>query len=200
MADYADDLAAIRRMMDDAQHATEDNGKYFVAWGALTIAGLVATYVALSRAAPLRALWIAWAALVAVGWLLGLRWGRRDRARARARTVAATLVGDSWSATGICLTILVFAGATSGTIAPLALPGVVGALMGAGTFASASVYRQLPLRAMAVAWWAGALVMLLRPGAYTILLMGALVLALFVGPGLVLWTRARAGPRPADAA
>jgi hypothetical protein len=64
--------------------------------------------------------------------------------------------------------------------------------MGAGMFGSASVYRQLPLRLMAVAWWAGSLVMLLRPGVYTIPLMAVMVLALFVAPGLVLWTRARA--------
>jgi hypothetical protein len=200
MADYGDELAAIRRMMDDAQRATQDNGKYFVTWGALTVVGLVATYITVSRAAPLRGLWIAWAVLVALGWLLGLRWARRDHARARAHTLASTLVGDNWAAVGVCLMVLVFAGATSGTISPLALPGVVCALLGSGTFASAAVYRQLPLRAMALVWWAGALVMLLRPGAYTILLTGALVLALFVAPGLVLWTRARAGRSPADAA
>jgi hypothetical protein len=200
MADYADELAAIRRMMDEAQHATEDNGKYFVTWGILTIVGLVATYITIVHDAPFRVLWIAWAALVTLGWLLGARWGRRDHARARAHTIASTMVAESWAAIGISLTVLVFAGATSGTISPQAVPGIVCALMGSGTFTSASVYRQLPLRAMALVWWTGALVMLLRPGAYTILLMGALMLALFVGPGLLLWTRARASRSPADPA
>ena len=56
MTDYGDELAAIRRMMDDAQHATEDNGKYFVTWGGLTSVGLLATYVAVVRKAPFPAL------------------------------------------------------------------------------------------------------------------------------------------------
>jgi hypothetical protein len=200
VSDYGDELAAIRRMMDDAQHATEDNGKYFVTWGGLTSVGLLATYVAVVRKAPFPALWVAWAVLVALGWILSVRWGQRDEARARARTIASTMVAESWAGIGIAVTVLVFAGAASGTIPPQALPGVVSALIGAGTFASASVYRQLPLRVIALLWWAGALVMLLRPGVYSILLMGALVLALLVGPGLLLWMRARAAERSADAA
>ncbi len=200
MAGHGEELAAIRRMMDEAQRSIEDNGKYFVTWGALTIVGLVATYITVTRDAPLRTLWIAWAMLVALGWLLGAWWGRRDRARAPARTIASTMVADNWSAMGLALTLLVFAGAASGTISPRAVPGVVCALIGSGTFASASVYRQPPLRAMALGWWAGAAVMLLRPGVYTILLMAAMVLVLFVVPGVLLWTRARADRARADAA
>ena len=196
----ADDIAAIRRMMDEAQHTIDDNGKYFVVWGTLTVAGLVATYLTVTRQAPLRTLWIAWAVLVALGWLTRLRWVRHDEARAKARTVASTMVAESWAATGIALTILVFAGATSGTIPPQAVPGVACALIGAGSFASAHVYRQLPLRAIAIAWWIGAVVMLVRPGTYTILLMAAMVLALLIAPGLLLWTRARADRPRADRA
>ena len=198
MTDLGDELVAIRRMMDEAQRAIEDNGKYFVTWGVLTIVGLVATYATVTGDAPIRTLWIAWAALVALGWLLGARWGRRDDGPAR--TIASTMVADGWSAVGIALSVLVFAGAVSGTLPPQAVPGVASALLGSGAFASASAYRQLPLRAMALVWWVGAIVMLLWPGAYTILLMTAMVLVLFVAPGLLLWARVRANRARVDAA
>lgn len=194
------ELEAIRRMMDEAQRATDDDGRYFVSWGLLTVAGLAATYVTVTQHASLRALWIAWAALIALGWALGVGFGRRDRDRAPVRTIAATMVAESWAGIGLGMMVLAFAGAATGTIPAHAVPGVISALMGSGTFAGASLYRQLPLRALALAWFAGAVLMLLRPGVYTILLMAAMVLALFVLPGLLLWTRARGRHPGADAA
>ena len=200
MADADHELSAIRRMMDEAQRAPEDDGRYFVSWGLITIAGLGATYLTVTQHASGRTLWIVWAALIALGWALVLGFSRRDHARAPVRTIAATMVAESWAGIGIGMTVIVFAGAASGTIPALAVPGVICALMGSGTFAGASLYRQLPLRILALAWWAGAAVILLRPGVYTILLMAAMVLALFVVPGALLWTRSRGRKPGADAA
>ncbi|HUF26431.1 MAG TPA: hypothetical protein VMM18_05545 [Gemmatimonadaceae bacterium] len=196
MKNDADELAAIRRLMTDAQRSIEDDGRHFLLWGLVTIIGLVATWVAIRWRLPAHWLWLTWAGLIAAGSVLALRWARRGRARAAVRSIAGSLVADIWAGVSIGLGILVFAGAASGSIAPAATSGVVAALLGVGAFASSSVYRQLPLRAMALVWWAGAAVMLLWPGMYTILLMAALVLALLVAPAAVLRARARDAARP----
>jgi hypothetical protein len=192
MSQQLDDLASIRALMDQAQRTLEDDGRYFVAWGLLTSAGLSATYLIVAQSWSLRAVWTLWAVLVAVGIAIGLHWGRRHRQRAAARTVASSMVSDTWTGVSLGLVVLTFAGGASGTIPPTAVPGVVSAVVGVGAFACSAMYRQLPLKLAALSWWAGGAAMLIWPGRYTILLMAALVLALLVAPGLVLAARARA--------
>ncbi|MGH7476292.1 MAG: hypothetical protein ACRELD_08385 [Longimicrobiales bacterium] len=189
-----EDLARIRELMADAQRVVQDNGVYFIGWGVVTVIGLAVTYAVLSQGLPATVIWGTWGALVALGWLLTAVQARRRSARAPVTTLAGRLVGELWGGIGLAITVTVFGGGLAGAIPGQAIPGVVSALAGAAFFSSASLYPLLPLRLLAAGWWVGALAMFVWPGAYTLLLMAALVLLLQIAPGVVLWRRASRAP------
>lgn len=180
----------IRRLMEDSQRAVRENGIHYLAWGALTAAALVATYLLAGAGAASAIGWV-WMVAIALGWTISIAVGRRQRSEAPVRTLAGRLLGAIWVGCGITLTLLGFVGSATGAIPGGSLQGILASVIGIGYFASSFVYGSATWRYLAAGWWAGAAVMLVWPGAYTLLLLAALVVALEVIPGMLLYVRSR---------
>ena len=185
-----EDLAAIRRLMEDGRRVVNTAGPHFVAWGVLTSAALAATYVLGGRGETHLITW-AWGVAVGLGWLasaaLTVAQGRRERVRSG----TGRILGGVWTGTGVTMMLLGFAAPAGGVVDPAALTGVLAAVLGGGFFATGLLVGSRWMQAAAVAWWAGALLMLLWPGRHGLLLTAALVLGLQTLPGIWLTLRAR---------
>lgn len=189
-AQAREDLAAIRRLMEDGRDVVNTAGPHFVAWGVLTSAALVATYVLGARGEG-RLIWWTWAAAVALGWLSSIALMMTVNRRARASTATGRLLGGMWIGTGVTLSLLGFAAPAGGGLANGAITGVLASVLASGFFATGLLVGSRWMQAAAGGWWAGALLMLLWPGPHTLLVTAALVLALQTAPGAVLMLRGR---------
>lgn len=193
MPDPQQDLAVIRRLMEESQTAVAEDGRHFLLWGALSAAGLLGTWAATVGAWTLDPRWL-WAVLVGLGWVGSFWMGVRSGRRARVRTLGGRLIAVVWIACGITLTLIAAAGLLRGAVPVQALSGLVAVVLAGGFLGSAVLTGRRWLGAVAAAWWLGGGLMLFFPGLYTLPLLAAMAIALQVVPGLVLRRRARRRP------
>lgn len=193
MPDPQQDLAVIRRLMEESQTAVAEDGRYFLLWGVLTAAGLLGTWAAVTGAVALDPRWL-WGALVGAGWIGSFWMGFRSGNQPRVRTLGGRLIAVVWIACGITLTLIAAAGLLGGAVPVRALSGLVSVVVAGGFLASAVLTGQRWLGAVAAAWWLGGGLMLFLPGLYTLPLLAAMAIALQVVPGLVLRRQARRRP------
>lgn len=185
-----EDLAAIRRLMEDGRRVVNTAGPHFVAWGLLTSAALAATYV-LGGRGETRLLTGVWGVAVALGWLASAALTAAAGRRERVRSATGRILGGVWTGTGVTMMLLGFAAPAGGAVDTAALTGVLAAVLGSGFFATGMLVGSRWMQAAAGAWWAGALLMLLWPGRHGLLLTAALVLVLQTLPGVWMTLRAR---------
>lgn len=185
------DLAWIRRLMEDTRRATYVSGGYFIVWGIAIGLGLLATWLRIAghwQVSPF-ASWIACLALGAAAtfWLV------RNERREPVEAPAGRLIGQVWLAMGVSVLVLFFAGVGSGTLDGALMPALACTLTGGAVFLTGTLSGLGWLRGLAGAWWLGATAMLIWPGVHVLLLMGVMLLALYVIPGVVLIRLRRAG-------
>ena len=184
-----EEIAFIRRIMEESKRVTRDNGKYYIAWGIIVALGLFATYFAVIF--KWRFIGWLWIILVGVGWLYSFIMGYRDRLKERAETFAGKVLAFTWIGCGIAMTILGFVGSWAGGIKLSALSAVMAAVMGIGYFVSSVVYPHGWLKYFAFGWWLGGIVMFIWPGPHTVLMLGFMVVLFQIVPGLILFMKYR---------
>lgn len=193
----AEDLALIRRLMEDTQGVMRESGGHFMVWGALMTTALLTTWADVQGVVSIELTWI-WLVAVGLGWIYSFGRGWRSHRSRRVTTLGGRVIMGIWVGHGIALTLLAFLGIGSGAIDPVVVNPVFGAVFGAACFATSFVTRQGWLRWSAGLWWAASGVMLLWSGPYTYLLTAGLLLGLVVLPAAV--SRARASDRRARSA
>lgn len=184
------DLALIRRIMEDSRREVVDRGKHFLIWGGIGFLGSAATYLHLIGVLALTPTWI-WGALLLAGWAGSTAVGIRDGRTSRVRTLGRRLLTVVWVASAVSLTLVAVAGMVGPLVPPSTLSGLTSTIIGAPVMVTAVLTGERWLKAVAVGWWSGGAVMLFVPGFYTLLLMGGMSLALLAGPGAVLFARSR---------
>lgn len=177
------DLADIRSWMHEGRRVVVETWRHQVWWGVVSAVALVATWWAVKQAAWAAA-WVLWPVVLAFGWAGSAVLGRAGPPRARNQATRA--FEALWVGTGVTLSIVGTLGLYGGGLNPTALPGVVAAVFGGAYFTTARVSGIGWLRGVAVGWWAGAAVLLLRPGDDALLVLAALALLGEAGPGLIL--------------
>lgn len=186
----AEDLAYIRRLMEQTHTATVAQGHYFVAWGVLVGLALIGTWLMVRGV--IETPWYAiWAPTVVLGWTY-VAWAvRRDLRVQRTRSAFARLIGFVWMACGIAMTLTFFVAAPLGTISVHAIPGLVGAFMGIGILLTGLVAGIGWLVLVAAGWWLGAVLMWMFPGSNALAILAGCVVLLQIVPGVALSARNR---------
>lgn len=190
-----DDLAAIRRLMEDSQQVVLDNGKHFILWGVITAVGLVATWLAATGVIGFSSAGM-WILILTVGWVGSMVIGIREGRERRVRTLGTRLLTTLWVSCGITLTIVGVAGSLGAAVPVEALSGLMSVILGIGFATTAGVTGMAGLRYLAVLWWLGGAWMLFVPGVYTLLMLASMSIVLQVVPGLALYRRANGIAQP----
>lgn len=186
-----EDLATIRRLMEQSRGTVEAAGPHFVTWGVLITAALLISYANAIGSVAIDELWL-WIGVVGLGWLLSIVIGARSSRDRTVRGPGGRIMASIWIGAGIALTLIGFVAApTQAYTEAGALLGTVAAVLGAACFASGAVQDSRGFRLLASGWWVGAVAMFVWPGLGALLVMAVLMLALQLVPGVWLILRSR---------
>lgn len=179
----AQDLAYIRRIMEEARYDFAERGEPFIVWSVVVLIGLAGTWL-LPHYYPGWTLGILWAGLIVIGWLV--TWFSLLHHQSTS-SPAGKLCGAAWLACTIAMVIILFAGIPAGIISSLsAIMGIVSAIVGIGTFMNGILIDLRWFRNLAFGWWAGAVAVFLLPGAIGLLIFAIMIVAFYLIPGLIL--------------
>jgi hypothetical protein len=183
------ELRAIRGLMADSQAYLAGTWRHQLAWGCLTMLGLLGTWGSTLYGAYSVVPWL-WAAVLGGGWSWSIL-VERARTPPPVRNSAGRAFAGIWMGTGVALTLTGTVAVWSGSLAPAALPGMLAVLFGAGYFASGFLAGLGWMGWLALAWWLGGAALLWWPGPHALLGLAVMVLLLEVTPALVLRERER---------
>lgn len=195
MSDNAarDDIAFIRRAMEEGRAYARLRSPEFAVWGLAIACGYFGTY------ARVTGLWsldprIVWWVPVGLAWVFTLRdaipvWLGRKPAGAEAPTLMVRTLRALWLGYGIsAMTLAVVA--FSSDMHTGWFDAVAAAMLGLCFFVSAAVSDLRWLRGLALCWWAASVVLLrMSNGPEALLVGGSFMLAFLFVPGLILWLR-----------
>ncbi|MFB6240974.1 MAG: hypothetical protein ABEJ46_05380 [Gemmatimonadota bacterium] len=157
------------------------------------LTGLVATYLTARAGLSVPPLFI-WIGAIGLGWVGSFWIGRQQRQRAPVETLGGRVMMGIWVGGGVTGTLLGFAVPAAGLVSTSGeILGPIAMIMGTCHFASSYVTRSAAMRWMAGGWWAGGTAMLWWNGIESLLIMGVLVLALQLLPGIWLLRSEDAG-------
>lgn len=182
----ADDLAYIRRVMEQTRRSVALHGDGFIVWGCLVFAGLLGNLIFHFIRPPGWAWLVLWAAVFVAGWIATPLLVRRRRRKAAASGHAGKLLGHIWLACSIAMIIMVFAGMPSGMIAPAGISGVISAIVGTGVLLTGTIMGSSWVRWVALGWWLAAIAQFFLPSLWPMLVMMLAIVVLMVVPGCIL--------------
>ncbi len=191
-----ENLAYIRRVMEDTRRAITMRGDSFILWGIVVLAGLIGTYV-FDRIQPPDWAWIPlWGGLMLIGWAATAVLVRREKQRRRSSTFAGRMMGALWGACGIAIVIVVFVGVPLGVIPGGAIAPVIWTLVGVGVFMTGTLMGMRWVRNLAFGWWAGAVAGFFWQSEVQFLISAIVIILFYIVPGFVLNAQARKHYRP----
>ncbi len=194
-----EEIALIRRVIDESRRFTLDNGKYYLLWGVLITVAIFAQYaLILTNNAGISELWL-WVVTVGIGWLISTVLGMREASRHASWPIGAKLIALIWVSTGVVMTIIGFVGPVSGGLHSWAICPALAAVMGGSYTISSLIYRLRWVAFVGIAWWIGSLVMFLVKGINTLPIFGSMMILFQIVPGIVFYKSWKRNSAIADA-
>ncbi len=182
----AEDLAMIRRLMEQNRGVIHGAAAHYLLWGVLVTAGLLATWASVQGRLGIEVAWI-WPVTIGAGWLASMWIGYRQDRSAPVNTPAGRVMSAIWIGAGVAMTLVGFVGLYSGALGPNAMMASLSAVMGAAYFASGALHESAWPRLVAAGWWAGSVAIFLWPGVHALLVMAGLMVFFHLVPGLVVY-------------
>lgn len=189
-----EDLAMIRRLMEDSRREIVDRGRHFLVWGVIGALGSLLTYGHAVQWSSFSPGWL-WLGLMALGWTASTLIALRETRAARVQTAARRLLSVVSIASAVTITLVALAGMFGGLVAVETLPGLLSVVIGVPVLVAGALAGEGWLQLVGVGWWVGGGIMLFAGGLYSLLLMSAMSLVLMAVPGGVLYAKSR-GTRP----
>lgn len=190
-SDPQEDLAYIRQVMEQTRRFTLVSGSYMIVWGVLISLGLVCDLWQLQtgRRLPDGLIWLG---LIAVGWAATFWLKRRESRYEPVASYAGRLIGLIWLACGVAMTTAFTIGTMTGAIPGSADGGLMALFCGIGVLMTGVLTDMRWFRNLALAWWLGAVAMLVWHGVPAMWISIVLLLGLFALPGVILNRQSRA--------
>ena len=181
-----DDLAFVRKVIQDSRKIIVDDGMLYIVWGILVVIALAFEHVVVSFEFPFDAVW-GWIGFIGFGYLYTFWFVVKRRSWPCARTFAGKILMAIWVACFIAMSILGFVGYSSGAVVGVA--PFLATVLGIGYFLSGIVLSHSWIRNLAFAWWCGAIVMFLWSGSHNRELFGLMMILFQILPGILLYSR-----------
>jgi hypothetical protein len=190
-AQAQEELAFIKKVMEDSQRTIIDNGKQYILWSVLVLVGIAIKYLLDGFGSTLNPAWL-WIPLIAVGWLMSFVLRRSTYSEIHVKTFARRTLEAVWTGWGIAIPILTLVGYFSGAIQSWAIPPVVATLFGSACFTTGLITTNAWMRNTAILWWGGAVFMFLVPSEYSVAMLAGMFILLQMIPGIVLYRKWKA--------
>jgi hypothetical protein len=194
-----EELAYIRRIIDDSRMAFVEDGKPYIAWGIIVALGMIFSYVSALMERDLGTGYV-WIALTIIGWIYVFLYARKKEKASRAKSIIDRVQDATWGVVGSMIGLviaLIFIGQALNIpdmpgIHPIYICFITAVLVGIGYYLSGTVTEVRWLRNIAYAWWAGSVVMYLWPSVHVLALYAVMIIAFQVVPGIILYRKYRA--------
>lgn len=180
------EIAFIKKIMQDSRKVVYSDGIEFIYWGIIVVICLCYTYFSIFLGGT-KYIFYVWLALIFLGYAGNAVFLKRRYKKIKASSIAGNLLGLIWAASGIAMTLVGFIGGFSGAIKGVFISPLMCSFLGIAYFLSGYIYGKKWITSLAFFWWAGAVVMFLVPGAYSLLLMAAMMIILQIVPGIILY-------------
>jgi len=188
------ELAFIKKIMNDSRKILIDDGKGFIFWGILVTIGLLLTYLAILGKWK-ASMGLMWPGLITFGWIYTIVTEIRRERKRRTKTFAGKIMGGLWFSVGISATILGFVGTYTGAYHGVHISPLISIVLGIGYLLSGLLYGKTWISMLSIGWWAGAILMLFMQNVETILVMIGMMLFFQIIPGFILYKEFKNGTR-----
>ncbi len=182
------ELAFIKKVMDDSRKAIVHDGKEFIAWGVLVALGMLIMYFKGMFDLGFST-FLLWGVIVGGGWLYSGVHNLRHRRQGFVRTFGAKILGAVWFACGVVMTTIGFVATSAGAIGGGAIIPLMCLVIGSGYFVTGVIYGSAWIRNSSLGWWVGAVIMLYWPGYYMFLLFAGMMVAFQIVPGIFFYRK-----------
>ncbi len=193
-----EEIALIRRVMDESRRFAFDNGKYYLAWGIIITIAIFAQYAVILTKNESVSSWI-WIVAVGLGWIISILMGMREPSKSSGWPVGAKLISLIWISSGVSMMIIGFVGPMTGALHDWAICPAIATVMGGAYTISSLVYRLKWVTMVGIAWWVGALVMFAVKGIETLPIFGAMMILFQIVPALAFYKTSRKNSMAAGA-
>jgi hypothetical protein len=198
--DAQQELAFIKKVIQDSRRVAVDNGIDYIVWGVLVSLGMFLTVAILLFKLEHRfGNWISlalWILVMGSGWIFSLIRHLRSSANERVRTMSGTILSMLWLACGITIMTFIFVGAPFQQINP---SPAIASVLGIGFLVSGVLLDFVYFKLAAIGWWLGSLFMFYLnspwsrpksvPYVFDFLLFGIMMLMFQVIPAVILYRR-----------
>lgn len=186
-----EEISVIKKIMEDSKKAIVDNGWHYIYWGAIVTAALITNYLMVLNRVSVNSQGMLWfISMTGAAILEGIIERRRDK-QIKVKTFAGKLLNTLWSASGICMFILGFAGTISGAYNAIMIFPLISIVLGSAYLISGVIQQVKWLSVISLFWWGGALVLLLLPGIHSMLVFAAMIMCFQVTPGVIMFVQSK---------
>ena len=184
------ELAFIKKVMEDSRRIICDDGKSFIFWGVLISFGMVVTYLKIAGSWSINLGWF-WPVLVAAGWIITIISEIMSKKKRSSKTFAAKILGSVWIGCGVAMTILGFIGSITNAYNGVFISPILSVVLGVGYMISGVIYGKRWVSIISIGWWLGALLMFYLQNLETLLVMTGMMIFLQTIPGIILYKESK---------
>ena len=185
-----EELAFIKKVMEDSRRLICDDGKSFIFWGILVSFGMLVTYLSVAGKWIVSLGWF-WPVLIAVGWIVTYFISIKDSKKRHSKTFVAKIMGSLWISCGIAMTILGFIGGLTNAYDGVFISPIICVVLGIGYLVSGVLQGKMWVSLLAIGWWAGAILMFHLQNLETLLIMFVMMIILQTIPGFILYNQSK---------
>ncbi len=193
-----EELAFIRKIIEDSRRSFSEDGKPYIVWGLVVAMGMTITYLSALLNQDFYVGYI-WIGLMVIGYGYIAWMVRQNKGKRRTKNFVDRMQGAIWGACGSALGLGVFLCNVQISHGPDSFPPihpyyacfVAALILGIAYFLSGFAMEIPWLRNIGVVWWVGAVAMYLFPSIHMLGLYAGMLICFQVVPGVLLNRRYR---------
>ncbi len=183
--DAQQELAFIKKVMEDSRRIIAYDGKDFTVWGILVAVGMILMYLKIVFQFQIDSM-IFWGILIGTGWLFSIKRRFTHYRKRRVKTFAGAVIGSVWLSCGIVMTLIGFVLGPVGAIKGWAIMPLIALVLGIGYFITSVIIPNRWIRYSAFGWWIGGILIAAYPAPYILLVFAGMMICFQIIPGIVL--------------
>lgn len=183
------ELALIKQMMMDTRKVIADNGWHYILWGVVVTAALLANYVMALQHVSMKYAGMMWLIVMISTAVTEVIIERREQRKSKVKTFAGKLLSALWTASGISMFMLGFAGTITGAYNPIFICSLISIVLGIAYYTSGAIQQVKWLQWLSLGWWAGAVFTFAYPSVHTLLIFAVMMISFQVVPGIIQYKK-----------
>ncbi|HRE40552.1 MAG TPA: hypothetical protein PLG90_04395 [Ignavibacteria bacterium] len=182
-------LAVIKKIMDDSRKINFENGFYYIFWGMLISVALLINYSLIVTNSEIGNVIILWLVISVIGVIIALIYGAKFDKRSNVKTFAGQISNSLWLSLGVAIFSFAFIGNITNAYNPYHISAMISILLGIGYFNSGIIQKINWLRNLGFVWWLGGWSLFYLKGPIIMLIFAIMLILFQTIPGIILYRK-----------